>query len=56
MSKSLAASKKLMQSYLSELLTEEVEPQPARQVKEKATLPVKEKQKYSRKQSLMNPH
>ena len=44
MSKSLAASKKLMQSYLSELLTEEVEPQPARQVKEKATLPVKEKQ------------
>ena len=44
MSKSLAASKKLMQSYLSELLTEEVEPQPARQVKEKASLPVKEKQ------------
>lgn len=35
MSKSLAASKHLMQNYLSELLTEEVE--------EKATVPVKEK-------------
>ena len=44
MSKSLAASEKLMQSYLSELLTEEVEPKPAHQIKEPSALPVKEKQ------------
>ena len=44
MPKSLAASKKLMQSYLSELLTEEVEPKLAPQVKENSVLPVKEKQ------------
>ncbi|ASP46613.1 chemotaxis protein CheW [Cognaticolwellia beringensis] len=40
MSKSLAASKELMQSYLSELLTEEVEQKPALPVKEKQTHPL----------------
>ena len=44
MSKSLAASKKLMQSYLSELLNEDVEPKLAPQAKESSVLPVKEKQ------------
>lgn len=56
MPKSLAASKKLMQSYLSELLTEEVEQKPelklglkpelqsTKQVNENPVLPLKEKQ------------